>query len=197
MCSPPLRQDRSEQDGLWQGVINGTFTTLASDHAPIKFAHPNGKQFGLAHGSQPHGRFKFIPNGLPGVETRLPLLFGDVVSGRITPQRFVQLTSTGPAQLYGLGKKGTIAPGYDADLTIWHPQSSFVPFCLTNEMLHHSVDYTPYEGFEFKNWPRYTVLRGQVVYQEGKVVAKAGVGHFQRRTKNLLPGPRGHVWTDI
>ena len=194
VCSPPIREDKADQYAIWQGVKNGTFTTLSSDHAPSKFNHPRGKQLGLRHGNEPHGKFKYIPNGLPGVETRVPLLFtGGVLSGRITPQRFVQITSTSPAQLYGLKNKGTIAPGFDADITIWHPQETFKPFTLTNEMLHHDIDYTPFEGVEFKNWPRYTLVRGKVVYAEGKIVGEMGYGKFQKRGKSLLPGSRD-VW---
>jgi dihydropyrimidinase len=194
VCSPPIREDPADQDAIWQGIKNGTFTTLSSDHAPIKFSHPQGKQKGLAHGNAPQGKFQYIPNGLPGVETRVPLLFtGGLLSGRISPQRFVEVTSTAPAKLYGLKKKGTIAPGFDADITIWYPQKSFKPFVLTNEMLHHAIDYTPFEGMEFKNWPRYTLVRGKVVFKEGAVVGEMGYGQFVRRGKSLLPGARD-VW---
>lgn len=121
------------------------------------------------------------------------LFSGGVLSGRVTPQKFVQVTSTGPAQLYGLKNKGTIAPGYDADITIWYPQESFKPFTLTNDMLHHAIDYTPFEGTEFKNWPRYTIVRGKVIFKEGQVVGEMGYGQFQKREKSFLPGPRD-VW---
>lgn len=191
VCSPPIREDATDQDAIWAGIKNGTFTTLSSDHAPIKFYHPDGKQRGLKHGNHPQGRFQYIPNGLPGVETRVPLLFsGGVLAGRISPQRFVELTSTNPAKLYGLAKKGTIAPGFDADLTIWYPQDTFKPFTLTNEMLHHAIDYTPFEGVEFRNWPRYTIVRGKVVFKEGKVIGELGYGKFQRRGRSTLAGPR-------
>ena len=121
----------------------------------------------------------------------MPLLFsGGVLSGRVSPQKFVEVTATNPAKLYGLKKKGTIGPGFDADLTIWYPQESFKPFKLTNEMLHHAIDYTPFEGVEFKNWPRYTLVRGKVVFSHGKVVGEKGYGQFQRRGKSLLAGPR-------
>lgn len=194
MCSPPVREDPADQAAIWQGIKNGTFTTLSSDHAPSKYNHPQGKLRGLAHGHEPHGRFQYIPNGLPGVETRLPLLFtGGVLTGRISPQRFVEVTATNPAKLYGLTNKGTIAPGFDADITIWHKQETFQPFTLTNEMLHHSIDYTPYEGFEFRNWPRYTLVRGKVVFSEGKIVGEMGFGRFIKRGPSLLPGPRD-VW---
>jgi dihydropyrimidinase len=186
VCSPPLREDSSELEAIWRGVQNGTFTTISSDHAPTKYDHPNGKMKGLCnHG--PQGRFKYIPNGLPGLETRLPLLFtGGILSGRISPQKFVELTSSNPAKLYGLKRKGAIAPGYDADLTVWYPQDTFEPFPLTNDMLHHAIDYTPFEGFQFQNWPRYTLLRGKMMFAEGKVVGKMGTGDFVHRSSSLL-----------
>lgn len=186
VCSPPLRETSGDLDAIWQGVQNGTFTTISSDHAPTKYDHPNGKMKGLCdHG--PHGKFKYIPNGLPGLETRLPLLFtGGVLSGRISPQKFVELTSSNPAKLYGLTRKGAIAPGMDADITIWYPQDQFEQFRLSNDMLHHAIDYTPYEGFEFQNWPRYTFLRGQVMFAEGKLVGPRGAGAFVRRTPSAL-----------
>lgn len=195
VCSPPLREDSSDLAAIWQGVQNGTFTTISSDHAPTKYNHPNGKLKGL-HGHEPHGKFKHIPNGLPGLETRLPLLFtGGVLSGRISPQKFVELTSSNPAKLYGLTKKGTLAPGFDADITIWYPQKSFTPFALDNSMLHHDMDYTPFEGFEFKNWPRFTLLRGKMMFAEGKVVGDMSDGKFVRRGKSTLPAPRAAMKT--
>jgi dihydropyrimidinase len=188
VCSPPLREDPADQAAIWQGVKNGTFTILSSDHAPSKYNHPQGKLRGLAHGPERDGRFRHIPNGLPGVETRLPLLFsGGVVTGRITPQRFVELTATNPAKLYGFRNKGIIAPGYDADIVIWHRQETFEPFILTNEKLHHAIDYTPFDGFEFRNWPRYTLVRGKVVFSEGKIIGDMGYGRFVKRQSSLLP----------
>jgi len=190
VCSPPLREDSSDLEAIWHGVQNGTFTTISSDHAPTKYNHSNGKLKGL-HGHEPHGKFKHIPNGLPGLETRLPLLFsGGILAGRITPQKFVELTSTNPAKLYGLTKKGAIAPGYDADITIWYPQEKFKPFALDNDMLHHDIDYTPFEGYEFKNWPRYTLLRGKVAFSEGKVIGSMKDGKFVRRSTSQLSTPR-------
>ncbi|EXJ79072.1 dihydropyrimidinase [Capronia epimyces CBS 606.96] len=197
VCSPPIREEAADQDAIWTGLANGTFTTLSSDHAPIKFDHPGGKLLGLSHGGGPQGKFQYIPNGLPGVETRVPLLWsGGVLTGRITPQKFVEVTATNPAKLYGLTNKGTIGPGFDADLTIWYPQETFKPFKLTNEMLHHAIDYTPFEGVEFKNWPRYTLVRGKVVFKEGKVVGDLGYGQYQKRTKSTLAGPRNRFLSE-
>ncbi|PWY66718.1 Metallo-dependent hydrolase [Aspergillus heteromorphus CBS 117.55] len=103
-------------EAMWAGLANGTFTTVSSDHAPSKLDHPLGKKKGTF-------TFTQIPNGLPGLETRLPTMFcGGVLSRRISIQKFVELTSSNPAKLYGLGStKGTIQPGFDADLTIWYP----------------------------------------------------------------------------
>ena len=193
VCSPPLREDSADLEAIWQGITNGTFTIVSSDHAPTKYDHPNGKKVGL-DGTGPQGKFRCIPNGLPGLETRLPLLFsGGVVSGRITPQKFVEITASNPAKLYGLSRKGTIAPGFDADMVVWHPQERFEPFTLGNDRLHHSIDYTPFEGMVFTNWPRHTLLKGKVVFSEGGILGDKGFGKFQRRTSSLLAKPRD-VW---
>lgn len=190
ICSPPLRQDQSELDGVWKSIQNGTVTVFSSDHAPSKYDHPKGKKLGLVNGL-PH--YKQIPNGIPGIETRLPLLFCyGVETGRITPQKFVELCSTNPAKLYGLADtKGTIGIGYDADLTIWYPKGMMKEFVLSNEMLHHDVDYSPFEGMKFTNWPRYTVLRGQVSWDRdsGGVLAEVGDGSYLKRGSSSLAGP--------
>jgi len=89
-----------------------------------------------------------------------------------------------------LTKKGAIAPGYDADITIWYPQGKFKPFALDDDMLHHDIDYTPFGGYEFKNWPRYTLLRGKVAFSEGKVIGSIKDGKFVRRTTSQLSTPR-------
>jgi len=189
VCSPPLRSSPEDLNAMWEGIANGTFTTFSSDHCPFAFNDPLGKQMGLKDGV---ARFRDIPNGLPGVETRIPLLYKGVQEGQITIQKFVEVACANPARLYGLDTKGTVAPGYDADMVIWYKDSAFEPFALTNEMLHHYVDYTPFEGMEFKNWPRYTLLRGEVVWARDKdgVVGTKTQGRFVRRVKNGLRQPR-------
>jgi dihydropyrimidinase len=117
VCSPPPR-DKANQRVVWDGLADGLFTIFSSDHAPFRFDDPQGKK--------PGGQevpFSYIPNGIPGLETRLPLLFSEGVrSGRITLNQFVALTATNPAKLYGLNpRKGTIAIGSDADIAIWDP----------------------------------------------------------------------------
>ncbi|KAI3012036.1 hypothetical protein CBS147346_951 [Aspergillus niger] len=196
VCSPALREDPMDLEAMWAGLANSTFTTVSSDHAPSKFDHPLGKKKGTSSFTQ-------IPNGLPGLETRLPTMFcGGVLTGRISIQKFVELTSSNPAKLYGLGStKGTIQPGFDADLTIWYPTpeqaashgtSVMTPFQLSNDMLHHDIDYTPFEGMEFTNWPRYTILRGQTVWNRdaGGITGSKGDGAFLKRGPSTLSKPR-------
>ncbi|SPD65678.1 D-hydantoinase [Cupriavidus taiwanensis] len=171
VCSPPPR-DRSNQQVIWDGLADGLFTIFSSDHAPFRYEDAQGKK--------PGGQevpFQYIPNGIPGLETRLPLLFSaGVVGGRISVNQFVALTSTNPAKLYGLHpRKGTIAIGADADLAIWDPQREVT---IRNEGLHHAVDYTPYEGLRVTGWPVTTLVRGKVVAHEGEVMAEAGHGEF-------------------
>lgn len=189
VCSPPLRDSKADLDALWEGIANGTFTTFSSDHAPFSFAHPKGKQLGIKDGV---AMFTSIPNGLPGVETRLPLLYKGVQEGKITIQKFVEVTSANPARLYGLEKKGSLAPGYDADIVIWYQDSDFKSFALTNEMLHDEIDYTPFERLELGNWPRYTIVRGEVVWarDEGGIVGEKTLGKFVKRTRAGLRQPR-------
>jgi dihydropyrimidinase len=198
VCSPPLRHHPEDLESLWQNIANGTFTTLSSDHAPSKYDHPSGKQLGLVDGIP---RFTKIPNGLPGVETRVPLLFSKTSAclppeqAKLTLPRFVQLTATNPAKLYGLGgRKGTIAPGYDADLCIWHPGNTGA-VTISQSIMHHDIDYTPFEGIEVGNWPRYTILRGKVVWDKSKgIVWTPQYGQYLKRGRGeILTGKTGNL----
>ena len=173
VCSPPPR-DAANQEAVWRALANGTFDLVSSDHAPFRFDDAQGKRAG---GEEP--AFPYIPNGIPGLETRLPLLFSEGVGkGRIGIQQFVALTSTNPARMYGLyPRKGTIAIGSDADLVIWDETRAVT---VSNTALHHAVDYTPYEGMRIKGWPALTLCRGQVVWQEGDFRGVPGRGEFLR-----------------
>src|SRR6185503_14644398 len=146
-------------------------TVFSSDHAPYRFDE-TGK---LASGPNPS--FKDIPRGVPGIETRLPLLFSEGVrSGRMDLTTFVALTATNPAKMYGLHpRKGTIAIGSDADIAIWDPDKNVT---IENRILHHDVDYTPYEGMQVTGWPVTTLVRGERVWDQGQPCAPSGHGRF-------------------
>lgn len=171
ICSPPPR-DAASQESVWRGLQDGTFQVFSSDHAPFKFDSAKGKKVRGEAAS-----FALVPNGIPGVETRLPLLFSEgVIKKRISLRRFVELTSTNPARLYGLmPRKGTIAIGADADIAIWDPARQVT---ITNDMLHHDVDYTPYEGRVVNGWPETIISRGEIIIQKGKLLATSGRGAF-------------------
>lgn len=172
VCSPPPR-DKGNQEVIWNGLGDGLFTIFSSDHAPFRFDDPQGKKPGGEEVA-----FRHIPNGIPGLETRLPLLYSEgVLGGRISINRFVELTSTNPAKAYGLHpRKGTIAVGADADLVIWDEGERIV----RNADLHHAVDYTPYEGMRLKAWPGVTISRGEVVWNGQAFTGRAGRGRFLR-----------------
>jgi dihydropyrimidinase len=171
ICSPPPR-DAESQRAVRNGLASGVFHTFSSDHSPFRFDDPAGKQ---RHGAA--APFAKVPNGVPGIETRLPILLSEGVhGGRIDLGRFVALTATNPARMYGLyPRKGTIAVGADADIVIWD-QDRVVT--IRNEMLHHDCDYTPYEGMEVRGWPATVLSRGEVVVDEGKLLAEPGRGQF-------------------
>lgn len=183
VCSPPPR-DKANQPVIWDGLADGLFTVFSSDHAPFRFDAPEGK-----HPGGQEVAFRHIPNGIPGLETRLPLLYSEgVLGGRITLEKFVELTATNPAKAYGLHpRKGTIAPGADADLVIWDEGD----FPLTNERLHHNVDYTPYAGMTLRAWPALTLAAGQVVWDGTHFHPRQGQGRFLRcGPPTLRPRPR-------
>ncbi len=171
VCSPPPR-DKASQAAVWDGLREGLFQVFSSDHAPFRYDDPKGKKVPKAASS-----FACIPNGIPGLETRLPLLFSAGVSeGRIDLCQFVALTATNAAKMYGLyPRKGSIAIGADADLVIWDPQRDVT---IANAALHHNVDYTPFEGMRVRGWPVTTISRGEVVWSDGIFDAARGRGQF-------------------
>jgi dihydropyrimidinase len=174
VCSPPPRTV-AEQVACWGGIERGDFELYSSDHCPFRFADTAGKDAPGARQS-----FRNIPNGIPGIETRLPILFSEgVVKGRISLQRFAALTATNHARLYGLApRKGSIVVGSDADLTLWDPTAQRV---IRQADLHHGADYTPWEGFEVTGWPVATYLRGKLVARDGELAGEAPRGAFLAR----------------
>jgi len=181
VCSPPPR-DEASQAAIWEGLRSGLFSTFSSDHCPFRYDDPQGKLNPRGRGS-----FRYVPNGIPGIETRLPILFSEGVSkGRLTLQQFVALTSTNHARMYGLyPRKGSIAPGFDADIALWDPNRRET---IAQARLHHGADYTPWEGFEVTGWPVMTILRGEVVAQEGRIVGRKGFGQVLDRVISPYAG---------
>jgi dihydropyrimidinase len=169
VMSPPLREAWNCQ-ALWDGIVRGQIQTVGTDHCAFFY---EVQKAGRA-------RFPDIANGIPGIETRLYLLFSEgVVKGRITPNRFVDLVSTMPARIFGLyPRKGTIAIGSDADLVLWDPSAKHI---LSASALHQRTDYCPYEGFEVHGAIRRVLLRGRTIVEGNNFVGEVGFGRFQPR----------------
>lgn len=183
VCSPPPRSVE-EQGHIWRGLKTGAFQVFSSDHSPFRYDGPGGKK-----NAGENAPFRLVPNGVPGLETRLSLLMSEgVMTGRIDIHRFVELTATNPAKLYGLfPRKGTIAPGADADLVIWNTERRFT---LGNDMLHHNVDYTPYEGMSLNAWPELVISRGEVIIKDGRCHGTPGRGEFLPSSRFPIPESR-------
>lgn len=181
MCSPPQRTP-TDQAALWDGLAAGQLDLISSDHAPYRFDEHGKLNAG------PRARFDQIANGLPGLETRLPVLFDAVrYSDRFTLHNFVEWTATAPARLYGLPGKGRIEPGYDADLVLWNEDR-----CETygaND-LHDNVGYNPWEGRTVTGWPETVLQRGKIIVKNGEIWAEPGQGNWLKRT--LATHPTGH-----
>lgn len=172
VCSPPPR-DKAAQEACWLGIETGAFDLFSSDHCPFRYDDAQGKR-------NPKGlkSFRHIPNGIPGVETRLPILFSEgVMKGRIDLPRFVALSATNHAKTYGLyPQKGTIAIGADADIAIWDPS---LRRQIRHADLHDAADYSPYEGLEVSGWPTTVILSGQLMVEDGVLVGEKGAGTYR------------------
>jgi dihydropyrimidinase len=167
MCSPPQRT-ADDQEALWQALSDGTIGLVTSDHAPYRM-DGSGK---FVHG--PNAPFNKIANGMPGLETRLPLMFDAMVSqNRGGVERFAQITATAPARAFGLTAKGQIAPGFDADIALWDPNRSLT--YAAND-LQDNVGYNPFCGTTVKGLPITVLSRGQVLLQGGSFTAEPGRG---------------------
>jgi dihydropyrimidinase len=171
VMSPPLRE-KGNQEALWAGLAGGDIASVGTDHCPFNFV-----------GQKDMGKddFSKIPNGMPGVETRLSLLYHFGVNARrFSINRFVELVSTGPARLFGLlPRKGTISIGADADLVIWDPKKEHR---LTKENLHMNVDYSPYGDFTVRGYPALVLARGKVIVRDNVFVGRPGGGQFLKRS---------------
>jgi dihydroorotase len=165
--NPPIRE-LEHQRVLWRGIATGVADVLGSDHAP--------------HTREEKARpYPASPSGMPGVQTLVPIMLTHVADGRLTLERFVDLTSHGPQRIFGLADKGRIAEGYDADLTIVDLNTRRV---IRHEMMASRAAWTPFDGFEAKGWPMATIIRGQIVMQDGEVRAP-GLGRPVRFLETL------------
>ena len=182
VMSPPLRP-KWHQDELWKGLARNDLQVVSTDHCPFCMKEgfqglPKQKELGK-------GDFSKIPNGAPGVETRMVLLYdGGVVGGRITLNRWIELCCTTPAKIMGMfPKKGTIAVGSDADIVLWDPKATQT---LSAKTHHMRVDYNPYEGRKVKGKAVTVLSRGEVIVHDGKLLAKKGRGKFIKRGSPIL-----------
>lgn len=174
ILSPPLRR-RENNEALWRGIREGTIQVVATDHCPFMIA--TDKQKGRED-------FSKCPNGLPGVEERLPLMFSEgVMKGRISINKMVEVCCTNPAKLFGMyPKKGTLMPGSDGDVVIIDPTMEVT---LTKGSLHSNVDYTAYEGFKLKGYPIMTLSCGEVIVKDNEFIGQKGRGAFVKRQRFL------------
>jgi len=188
MCSPPQREV-PDQDALWQGLATGDLGYVSSDHSPYRFDQ-SGK---LRAGPAPS--FDRIANGLPGIGLRQALMFDAMISkGRLGAQRFVELTSTAPARLYGLAGKGTISVGSDADLVIWDQDRRVT---LSDADGQDNAGYTPFAGREITGWPQMVLLRGRVIVDGGRLTGEPGGGRLLRRAAGETMRPTGRQGAEL
>ncbi|HAA04529.1 MAG TPA: dihydropyrimidinase [Syntrophobacteraceae bacterium] len=170
IMAPPARK-KEDAAALWHGLETGSIDAVATDHCSFNFADK------LALGKED---FSKCPGGIPGVETRLPLIFSEgVLKGRLSLSRFVDVVSTAPAKIMGLyPRKGILAPGSDGDVVIFDPVKDKT---ITPAKLHHNADYSPYEGMSVKGWPVATLVRGHVVVEHDRLLAEKGWGEYVPR----------------
>jgi dihydropyrimidinase len=179
VCSPPYRE-KSDQVALWQGVADNSLQVISTDHCPFwleggKDGRTPGKELGK-------GDFSKIPNGCPGIEDRMMVLYTHGVrGGKFSLNRWIELCCTNPAKLFGMyPQKGVIAPGSDADIVVWDPDKSYT---ITAAKQHQRTDYNLYEGMEVTGVPRIVLSRGRVLVQDGQWKGEQGAGRFVKRKR--------------
>lgn len=171
IMSPPLRK-QPDIGAMWDGLATGDIQTIGTDHCPFFLA--TQKQRGKDDFTQ-------CPNGAPGVELRIPLMFSEgFMKGRLSLPQVVDSCCTRPAEIFGIApQKGSITPGADADLILFDPTEKWT---VTKELLHENVDYTPYEGIELTGRLRWTMARGKLIAEDGSFKGQAGAGRYLKRS---------------
>jgi dihydropyrimidinase len=182
--SPPPRT-ASDQEALWNALALGDLQVVSSDHAPYSLDEAGKLKHGL------NADFKQIASGMPGIETRMCLMFDAMVSkGKLGLSAFVNLMSTQPAKIYGLyPRKGAIEVGADGDIAVWNPQHETT---LSVSLTHDRTGYSPYEGRMVRGWPEVVMRRGQLLVSNGKLAAEPGKGVFLARQAGEAAKPSGH-----
>ncbi|MCA9963286.1 MAG: dihydropyrimidinase [Anaerolineales bacterium] len=177
VCSPPVRQPK-DAPVLWRSLANNTLQVVSTDHCPFWYegginGRLPGKELGQAS-------FDKIPNGMPGIEDRMAVMWHHGVNGgKLTPNRFVEITSTNPAKIFGLyPHKGTLSVGADADILLWNPNHEHTISAATH---HMNTDYNVYEGMTVRGWPTQVLLRGELIVDGERWLGQAGNGRFLRR----------------
>jgi dihydropyrimidinase len=178
--APPLR-DQSDREALWHGLAAGEIDTVCSDHAPWTLADKLDPALDVMTARQ----------GVADLETLMPMLFSEgVVTGRISLDRFVELTSANAARLFGLyPRKGAIAVGSDADLALWDPRKRTT---IDGARMNSRAGYSVYDGWTVQGWPRFVIRRGQVVLADGSSLAQPGQGQWIRRARAASQPPGWH-----
>jgi dihydropyrimidinase len=176
VCSPPIKGKES-QDALWDGIIRGDITTVATDHCPFQSYE---KDWGKDN-------YTKIPNGCMGIENLYPYMLSEANKGRISFSKAVELCSTNVAKMFGLDdRKGSLDPGHDADIVIYDPKKDFT---ITQKGMHSDCDYTIWEGAKLKGYPVMTFSRGKLVYNDGEFLGEKGYGKFIKCKPIKLKGP--------
>ncbi|AFL90539.1 dihydropyrimidinase [Terriglobus roseus DSM 18391] len=169
--TPPLREKKN-QEPLWRALDDGTLSVVSTDHCP----------FTTEQKAMGRGDFSKIPNGGPGIENRLQVLWNfGVNSGRISPERFVELTSTAPARIFGMTQKGELKPGKDADILLWDPKQRYTIQAATQCM---ATDYNMFEGWTVQGNAKHVFSRGELVVEDGNWIGETGRGRFIARAAN-------------
>ncbi len=170
--TPPLREKKNHAP-LWEALADGTLSVVSTDHCPFRFA--DQKSLG-------RDDFSKIPNGGPGIENRMQLLWHHGVNaGLLTPERFVALTASEPARIFGMETKGCVAAGFDADVLLWDPNAEYTIEAATQAM---NTDYSMFEGWRVKGNAKSVYSRGELVVEDGKFVGRPGHGRFVKRRPN-------------
>ncbi len=170
ICSTPLRsRNESHHADLWQGLRNDELAVVSTDHCPFCLREQK-----LMNGES----FQVVPNGIGGVEHRMDLMYQGVVTGELTRERWVEVCATAPARLFGLSRKGDIAPGYDADIVLYDPNTTTT---ISAQSHHMNLDYSAFEGMVIQGGVHTVISRGEVIVKDAKFVGTSGRGKYVRR----------------